>query len=431
MTKKSLMDFMDKAQIKRTLRSFSLTTGLSASYVSPDGTEITDDESNFAKCSFCKIIRDSKEGAHRCAVSAADSGNMSYHIKDMYISRCHAGLVRITSSIVYKSQYLGCIICGPVLLWDWDEIALQEFTSRTQDLMINKDALLVASKNIRVVSSHTISASAEILQIVVKYILDECKKTEQGAVGGMEREQIAEQILEKDERTRLLESLETYNNQMGNYPLHKEKELVSLVQMGDRTGAKEILNDMLGDIFFKNNGNSEILKVRILELLVILSRAAVEGGASLHTLLGSNFYFIQLLLNLDDFDQACLYLAKVLDYFLDLVYESRNVKNAKCISEAFKYIRAHHDEDITLDSVAKAVHISPFYLSHMLKEEAGITFVEYLTKIRVEEAKWLLRSTDLSIVEIGIRIGYSDPGYFSKVFKKATGMTPNAYRKGL
>ncbi|NLU36327.1 MAG: helix-turn-helix transcriptional regulator [Clostridiales bacterium] len=79
--------------------------------------------------------------------------------------------------------------------------------------------------------------------------------------------------------------------------------------------------------------------------------------------------------------------------------------------------------------MAEKIYISPYYLSHLFKEELGITFLEYLTRIRMEEAKKLLMDRSLTILDISLRIGYDDPGYFSKVFKKKIGVSPSQYRK--
>jgi two-component system response regulator YesN len=95
------------------------------------------------------------------------------------------------------------------------------------------------------------------------------------------------------------------------------------------------------------------------------------------------------------------------------------------------YIRANYRENLSLENVAQQVFISPFYLSHLFKEELGITFVEYLTRIRMEEAKRLLKEPRLSIVAIASEVGYEDASYFSKVFKKNLSISPNQYRKNV
>ena len=241
---------------------------------------------------------------------------------------------------------------------------------------------------------------------------------------------LAEAIFERKQAEETIKALES-RAQSVPYPIDKEYLLLSKVKLGDRTGAKEILNEMLGDIFFRAAGNIDLIKARVLELVVVISRAAVEGGASLDKLLGLNYDFISELSHMNEIDEICYWLVKVLDTFMDTVYETRNVRNAKNLGEALKYIRENYHQNLTLESVAQQIYISPYYLSHMFREELGITFVEYLTMVRMEEAKRLLMDSSLSVVAIASQVGYEDASYFSKVFKKYVGMSPNRYRKNI
>lgn len=106
-------------------------------------------------------------------------------------------------------------------------------------------------------------------------------------------------------------------------------------------------------------------------------------------------------------------------------------RNSDIIDSAMRYIDNHYmDEDISLDSVALASNISANYLSAMFSQRVGLSFVEYVTKKRMEKAKQLLRKTDKRSGEIANEVGYRDPRYFSFVFKKKTGCTPSQYRNG-
>lgn len=106
-------------------------------------------------------------------------------------------------------------------------------------------------------------------------------------------------------------------------------------------------------------------------------------------------------------------------------------RSSDIIDSAMRYIDNHYkDEDISLDSVALASNISANYLSAMFSQKVGLSFVEYVTKKRMEKAKQLLRKTDKRSGEIAGEIGYKDPRYFSFVFKKKTGCTPSQYRNG-
>ena len=94
-----------------------------------------------------------------------------------------------------------------------------------------------------------------------------------------------------------------------------------------------------------------------------------------------------------------------------------------------KYIEENYNEDIKLAKLAKEIYISPDYFSRLFKKVAGCTYVEYITKIRIENAKLLLANPIISIAEVAKKTGYSDPNYFSKVFKKNVGLSPSQYKK--
>ncbi|WP_208590393.1 response regulator transcription factor [Gracilibacillus suaedae] len=104
-------------------------------------------------------------------------------------------------------------------------------------------------------------------------------------------------------------------------------------------------------------------------------------------------------------------------------------KYNRAVKEAMDYIDQHYDEELTLKEVAKQVHLNASYLSALFKEELQVTFSEYVTRKRIQEAKKLLLSTDLTIAEIAEKSGYQTSKYFIKLFKQFENMTPNAFRK--
>jgi two-component system response regulator YesN len=95
-----------------------------------------------------------------------------------------------------------------------------------------------------------------------------------------------------------------------------------------------------------------------------------------------------------------------------------------------KFITENYDKDISLDDVSRHLNLSPYYFSKLFKSETGTTFVEYLTNLRMERAQELLKDESLSIKEICAAVGYADPNYFSRTFKKNVGVTPTVYREG-
>lgn len=94
-----------------------------------------------------------------------------------------------------------------------------------------------------------------------------------------------------------------------------------------------------------------------------------------------------------------------------------------------RYMQEHLNEEISLSLLSEKFNLSAQYISQLFKSEIGVNFLAYLTNIRMEQAKKLLISTSLSIAEISEKSGYADYRVFTKVFKKAEGITPSQYRR--
>lgn len=99
-------------------------------------------------------------------------------------------------------------------------------------------------------------------------------------------------------------------------------------------------------------------------------------------------------------------------------------------SRILAYMKAHYSRDISLDHIADLMNLHPNYISSLFKKETGDTFVNYLNGLRIQAAQMLLKERrNLPVSVIGQRVGYENKHYFTKVFKKYTGMTPGAYRE--
>ena len=106
-------------------------------------------------------------------------------------------------------------------------------------------------------------------------------------------------------------------------------------------------------------------------------------------------------------------------------------KYSQVLEEARAFIRGNYArEDISLNTVAARVNISPSYFSSIFSQEMGVTFVEYLTSVSMERAKELLMCSNMKTTEIGYEVGYKDSHYFGYLFKKTVGCTPKEYRAG-
>ena len=129
-------------------------------------------------------------------------------------------------------------------------------------------------------------------------------------------------------------------------------------------------------------------------------------------------------------EAAMAYAEKTLQKAIEIRDENSGNKNRDILEHSIEYIKTHYmDENMSLNAVAQVANISANHFSALFSQNIGQTFIEYLTGIRMEHAKELLRCTGKRASEIALEVGYKDSHYFSYLFKKTQGMTPSDYRK--
>ena len=426
-----------KDVIRSLLNSYYNATGFKVIFVDKKGKTFLSSASDGFLCNFCKLIQSSSEGEKRCFKSFSDGALKSAEYGFPYISRCPAGIIEWAAPFLFEGEFLGCFISGGILMRKPDSSFLKEIKKVDKTLGLEESQLEEILKRIKIVSEKKVKAAADILHVMTNYLtkmeLTDIKLRQEKYI---QQARISEEIQSiKRNELELLEKEEKNENSFISvsllYPLETERELLRRVRLGDKEGAKEVLNEILGKILFKNAGQTELIRARLLELAVVLSRAAVEGTADLEMILGLNFEYIQELGKIKSIEELCIWVVKVLDRFTESVYENRNIKNVDIIRKTREFIRTNYKKKIKLADISKAIYLSPFYLSHIFKKETGSTLLEYLTKVRIEETKRLLENTQWTATRIAFEAGFSDQSYFCKVFKKIEGISPSDYRKGI
>ena len=129
-------------------------------------------------------------------------------------------------------------------------------------------------------------------------------------------------------------------------------------------------------------------------------------------------------------ESAIAYAENVISRAITLRDQNSGNKNRSILKTAVDFIDSHYmEEDISLNTVANVANVSANHFSALFSQNMGQTFIEYLTSLRMNKAKELLRCTGMRSSEIAGEIGYKDAHYFSYLFKKTQGMTPSDYRK--
>lgn len=209
----------------------------------------------------------------------------------------------------------------------------------------------------------------------------------------------------------------------------EEPSLISAIKQSDRKAAREILNRVLVGIYYVGRNRPAVLKSFLLELVVMMSRSAVEAGADPVELLGVNYSTFGDLASLEGEEAICRWLVQMLERIMDAIGTSQRYPVSVMLGAAVKWMQGHMQEDISRDDAAKIACLSPTHFSRALKQAFGRTFTEMLVKMRIDKAKEMLALTEKSLSDICFQSGFNDQSYFTKVFQKSTGVTPGAFRK--
>lgn len=411
-----LFKYFPKEKTQEIITSYQVCTGLHVQLIGEDGTVIFSAGERAAFCSeFAKYL--TKEDS--CAKQHAQAGKQALVYGDSYLFSCHAGLFHIVYPLISKDTMFGSVIAGPFLMDDADSSLVLDIDNKYN---IGKKSLLYLSElsyQIKVISPAVAYEYSKLLY----YLIDTLN------IGSREILILNQQKLLQ--QSRINESIQMYKTSgvkdAREYPLEKEKLLVTKIKLGDLEESRKILNELLGFILLYENYDLGKTKVRIIELCSLLSRAAIERGSETNMVLAMNEKLISSIMDSNDFYDICYKFQDNMEIFTESLFFSSDNSN-RMVKEAADYIAKHYSEDITLTEVAENIHLNPSYLSSLFKQVTGSSFKEYLNKVRVEEAKSLLEHTDYSILEIAVACGYSDQSYFTKVFKKTTGITPKQYR---
>jgi two-component system, response regulator YesN len=212
------------------------------------------------------------------------------------------------------------------------------------------------------------------------------------------------------------------------YAFEKERALLANIRAGDRNGARRILNEMLTAVYM-SDPDLAVLRARALELLGCLTRAAVEDNPLLETLIQQTHQWSAAVIAAPDFEAVSASLMQALDQYIDLVYLHGVNRSNTNVHRAIEIIGERYMEPLSLEHVAAHVGLSAGRLAHLIKQYTGRTTVDIINGVRIRRAQELLDRTDRGCAEIGYEVGFNDQSYFTRQFRRHTGLTPARYRR--
>jgi len=206
--------------------------------------------------------------------------------------------------------------------------------------------------------------------------------------------------------------------------------LETLAAEHDFFGMKNFLEELFNFLKEKNRWEPEEIRYLLRRTYGTMAASFARSRADIDLFLDKNGINMEAAIN--DYT----YLEKIRQSVLELVeqykkeYESNSGRILrKEVAEAKSFVRSHMKEEMQVADIAGMVNMSSSYFSHVFKKEEGISFVEYVYRVRMEHARYLLESSDMKINEIADEVGIFNPNYFSTQFKKSVGQSPLEYRQ--
>lgn len=216
-----------------------------------------------------------------------------------------------------------------------------------------------------------------------------------------------------------------------HHPYLLEKEIFRCISEGNKEELfkkiqRMIEKDQLGVLSKRSHVRSQ--KNLAISGITLATRAAMEGGLEQEVAYTLSDLYIQTLEDAESISQIDRIQSEAFGELADRVKKNKLKKYSKPVNACMNYIFSHLYEEVSLSHLAALTNLSPSYLSKRFKSEVGLPVSLFIQQERIEEAKKLLTFSNYSLSEIYSRLNYNDQSYFTKSFKKVTGLTPVEYR---
>lgn len=210
-----------------------------------------------------------------------------------------------------------------------------------------------------------------------------------------------------------------------------DRKLTAAVKTASEAEASELIDQWVADLQ-ASRLPIETCFLHVQKIVLALMNVVQESGSEESTVNADRDWQLWLteIYRFKTLGEIRDWLKRIAGSLIEDISRNRSRYTRMQVAKATEYIEEHYaDEKLSLHDLCRHVLMSTSYFSLVFKQITGETFIEYLTRVRIERAKALLTTTSLKFYEIASKVGYADPNYFSLLFKKHTGQTPREFRE--
>ncbi len=215
-----------------------------------------------------------------------------------------------------------------------------------------------------------------------------------------------------------------------NYPVETEEAIFEKLRDGKMEECLAQADKFFDWMVAQYGGDEMSIKLKVLEFVMTGESIMYRNGGYLYRF-DSRKDYLQDVFGIKGYDALKKWFMDKMRGVVTMMARSSEDHTNDLIRQAQEYIDSHFHRDMSLDDISRELNISPYYFSKLFKEETGENFVEYVTGRRMDRAKALLKNSDRSIKDICAEVGYSDPNYFSRIFRKYQGVSPTEYKENV
>ena len=209
----------------------------------------------------------------------------------------------------------------------------------------------------------------------------------------------------------------------------KERMIFAAYRRGDMETGKKFIKEFMDYLLKSFPDNIDIFRLGGIELLVLLSREAAREGEDIRELLDQNNRYLQRIQESENTNEIMKFIYLISERIGGKLFSFKGMRHSSALRKAERYIWNNYTRKLSLEEIAHASGLSAPYFSTIFKEEIGENLSSYLNRLRVDKASNMLIASKKPLKEIAEVCGFEDQSWFSKIFKKFTGLSPGKFRE--
>ena len=329
--------------------------------------------------------------------------------------QCPSGLLNITMALIVDQTFLGYFTVGPIMTTKRPR-KFTENLPESDDL--NEATLGLAELLLKDLEKYDANQVTKIAIMLYNTVITAVSERNS-------YDEIRDRFGRKDW---IINTVPVFHDDIPTGDLiDLEQDLMDSVLKGDSKRALQDIRKLMKGFAVLDHDRLWSVKARCLWLFSMITHATGQQTAESVPFVDAGIDMIDQINTASDLAELAS-TSELLTMMLTERVQKAFSGHSQIVAAGLRYIKLHYPQKITLSIIEDVLHVNGSYFSSLFKNEMGISFTHYLNRLRVEKACQLLTTTDQNIVDILLTVGFEDQSYFTKVFKKETGMTPRQYR---